>query len=44
MHEKYFCDPNRVEGAKIGPEFVFIYFLKFDSLVFIEIVYNDSLH
>ena len=43
MHEKYFCDPNWVEGAKIGPEFGFIHFLKFDTLVFIEIVYNDGL-
>ena len=44
IHEKNLGDPNLFKGAKIGPETSFFCnFLKFGPLVFLEIVYNDSL-
>ena len=45
-HEKIFWAQIWAKEAKIGPEtffFFFCHFLKFGSLVFLEIAYKDSL-
>ena len=43
IHENIFWVQILSKGAKIGPETRFYHFLNFDSLVFLEITYNDSL-
>ena len=44
FHEKMFWDPNLGQrGESQVPKYVFCHFLKFGSLVFLDIAYNDSL-
>ena len=44
MYEKKFWTLIWSKGAKIGPKIrFFCYFLKFGSVIFLEIAYNDSL-
>ena len=44
IHEKIFRRPNLGQkGPKLGAKMVFGHFLKFGSIVFLEIAYNDSL-